>query len=74
LRLLALLAVPFAILGCGAVDPAPPADIAAHLIYFRDPRTGVCFAAVGSESHAGYVVTSIATVPCSTLGKKAATP
>jgi len=53
--------------GCGATDPAA-SDIAAHLTYFRDPKTHLCFAAVGSRTYGAYTVTSITTVPCAALG------
>jgi len=57
-----------ALSGCGATDAAPPADIAKHLSYFRDPKTGLCFAVIGSFTYSGYTVTSIAAVPCAALG------
>jgi len=39
------------------------------ITYFKDGRTGLCFAAVNSISNSGYEVTSIACVPCDSLKK-----
>lgn len=37
------------------------------LTYFKDSKTGLCFAAINSTSYSGYYVTSITCVPCDSL-------
>jgi hypothetical protein len=51
-----------ALTGCqmnSAPSPVTPGDIS----YFKDSRTGLCFAATNSQ-HEGFKITSIANVPC----------
>lgn len=56
--------------GCTLVDPPTHGiqdDVISSIRYAKDPRTGICFAIVGSNNgHFGSVV-SIATVPCAAL-------
>lgn len=40
-----------------------------RITYFKDGRTGLCFAQVTSHTHSGYIVTSIATVDCEKVEK-----
>lgn len=54
-------------IACDTTDPVPKdraVEAGRNLTYFRDERTGLCFAAVQSTSYYGYMVTSIANVPC----------
>lgn len=42
------------------------AELANQLTYFKDTRTGLCYAAVQSMTNGGFMVTSITNVPCKT--------
>ena len=48
---------------CQMSQTSNTASIVSNLSYFRDSRTGLCFAAVNSMSSNGYTVTSITWVP-----------
>ncbi len=37
---------------------------ATNMAYFKDPRTGLCFASIGSQTAYAYFVTSFTNVPC----------
>jgi hypothetical protein len=41
-----------------------PLDAKSEMIYFKDLRTGLCFAQIESVTHRGYLVKAIANVPC----------
>lgn len=49
--------------GC-EVTSRPHTPDTDDLRYFRDERTGLCFAALSSATHSGYRVVSITHVPC----------
>jgi hypothetical protein len=58
--------------GCEPVtstpEPQTVARVAGEIAYFRDARTGLCFASVSSASYSAYRVLSIANVPCEAAG------
>lgn len=57
----------------GCTQPQSTSDdndgIAQNLSYFKDSKTGLCFAAVKSFGYGGYNTVSITNVPCSAVGK-----
>lgn len=57
-----------ALLGC-QMSSTPNVDkVCDNLIYFKDSRTGLCFAAINSvSSSSGNEYTSITCVPCEAL-------
>lgn len=42
-------------------------EVKERLSYFKDDRTGLCFAQISSMSYAGYYTVSIAAVPCDSV-------
>ncbi len=52
--------------GCGprAMGPHEANQAASSIRYIKDPKTGLCFAAIAQDTYNGYPVVSIATVPC----------
>jgi hypothetical protein len=44
-------------------------DVKNSISYFKDERTGLCFASINSSTYTGYKVTSITCVPCDSLKK-----
>jgi hypothetical protein len=57
--------------GC-TYNSAPDAISSKNITYFRDARTGVCFAATNSlDGHSGWKTTSITYVPCTDAVNKA---
>ncbi len=60
----ALIAAAMALAGCSGTQAAKVANTTG-VGYFKDARTGLCFAAVKSVSYGLNYITSIAAVPCS---------
>ena len=56
-----------AMFGCQMNSGSDVSGIERNLRYFKDPKTGLCFAALNSASAQMYEVTSIACVPCDSL-------
>ena len=52
--------------GCATLNSAPSkADLKEdNIVYFKDSRTGVCYAALNSTGSGGYSSTTITYVPC----------
>lgn len=44
-------------------------NISGQLSYFKDDRTGICFAVINSASYVGFEITSITQVPCDSIKK-----
>jgi hypothetical protein len=42
-------------------------EAASRITYFKDKRSGLCFAQVVSYSYSGYTVSSISNVPCDSV-------
>jgi hypothetical protein len=64
--LLILVAVLAAAAGCGTMNSAPSkSDLKEeNIVYFKDSRTGICYAALNSASTDGFSSTTITYVPC----------
>ena len=57
------------------MDTGNVEDVLAHLDYIGpDPRTGLCFAVVGSTTYYGYITRSITTVPCDAVSRARSRP
>jgi hypothetical protein len=52
--------------GC-QLNNAPTKISENNLIYFKDSRTGLCFAAINSQVYGGYQSTSITNVSCDAI-------
>lgn len=65
MKLVGLMLASISLLGCRAysVPRTTAEDVSARITYFRDSRTGLCFAATPSY---GMNLVSISNVPCST--------
>lgn len=54
--------------GCGQSNTeVEPEEVKENMTYFRDDRTGLCFASVNSRTYNAYSVTSISCVPCDSV-------
>ena len=49
---------------CQTNTPTNVVNVIDYITYFKDPKTGICFASINSNSYAGQQVVSITTVPC----------
>jgi hypothetical protein len=49
---------------CQSNDKPDKIEPSQTISYFKDQRTGICFAAINSYTYGWSYVTSIATVPC----------
>jgi hypothetical protein len=60
------------IFGCSGGD-APDRETAnkaaASIVYSKDPRTGLCFGSVTSQTYSGFSVISITNLPCAAVEK-----
>lgn len=54
---------------CQLNDKAQTKSIEDNLTYFKDEKTGLCFAAINSQTYGFNTVTSITCVPCDSLKK-----
>lgn len=54
---------------CQMNDITDNSKIIENITYFKDERTGLCFASVNSHSYGANVITSITCVPCDSLKK-----
>jgi len=61
MRRLLLIAAALTLAGCENTQATKSSPLPS---YYQDQRTGICFAAVSSQSYSTYQVVSIATVPC----------
>lgn len=52
---------------CQENNPSNTDEIKKNIIYFKDHKTGICFAAINSQTSNSYQVTSITCVPCDSL-------
>lgn len=57
----------FLLSSCQQTLPTDTGNISDQLTYFKDARTGLCFAAINSVNYGGYSTTSITCVPCDSL-------
>jgi len=65
---LIVLVLTLVVCGCGQDSSKPDVEsIQDNIVYFRDGRTGLCFASVNSDTYYGWEVTSITCVPCDSL-------
>lgn len=76
MKTVALLMTSLCLVGCTQVQSprlGESSDYGAKMSYFRDARTGLCFAYLTSMTYAGNGVASITNVPCekveSVIGK-----
>lgn len=65
-KILLLGVAAFALVGC-KVENSEPAESRPLPAYYRDARTGLCFAAVSSQSYSAFHVISITNVPCEAI-------
>lgn len=65
-KLILLTIMVIGILSCQDNSPANVEKLN-ELTYFKDGRTGLCFAAINSLTYGGGKVTSITCVPCDSL-------
>jgi hypothetical protein len=49
---------------CQINTPTDVGNVIGSITYFKDPKTGICFASINSNSYAAQQVVSITTVPC----------
>lgn len=57
------------LVSCQMNESTDNAQVQNYLTYFKDPRTGLCFASINSSTYGGNRVTSITCVPCDSLKK-----
>jgi hypothetical protein len=57
------------LVSCQANDTTNNNDVKNNITYFKDAKTGLCYAAINSYTYGGYKVTSITCVPCDSLKK-----
>lgn len=53
--------------GCQSTEQTDTSEISDNLSYFKDSRTGLCFAAINSNTKDGWEVISITCVPCDSV-------
>jgi hypothetical protein len=58
----------FLLVGCQQ-NSKPSLPDESNIVYFKDSRTGVCFAALNSATYTNFHVTSITAVPCDALAR-----
>jgi hypothetical protein len=56
-----------ALTGCQMSSTTDNTSVTNDLTYFKDPKTGLCFASIGSIEGNGRIIVSIACVPCDSV-------
>lgn len=67
MKKIALLLLLFFVASCQMTEKTDIKQIKENLTYFKDERTGLCYAVVNSISTQGGSYTSITCVPCDSL-------
>lgn len=63
------IAVLITFLSCQTTTPTDTVSVKDNITYFKDERTGLCFATVSSVSEGYYPIASITCVPCDSVNK-----
>lgn len=67
MRITLMLVVALALCGCTqpqTINPGDGDNAISKITYSKDPKTGICFALLGSTGYSGYVIISLTTIPC----------
>jgi len=61
-----LILLSITLISCNA-EVSTSEEVKDRITYFKDDRTGLCFAQISSFTHSGFYTVSIATVPCDSV-------
>lgn len=68
-KILIALVLGIILISCQGTSASNNEKIVDRITYFKDPKTGLCFAAINSDTYGFNKVTSITYVPCDSLKK-----